>query len=231
MYSIVIPVYKESECLPILLEEIKKTVSFIEYEVIVVDDSEDNETKTSCERFFVDSNWTYIHRQQRKGLASAVIEGFSHALGEWLICMDGDGSHSPEMIKYFSKNIKSDHEIFVGSRYIKEGNFDSKWPAFRHFVSKLSCLLVWPLAKISDPMSGCFAVKKQIITDKSSLLDPLGYKILLEILVKLRVKKVKEIPLDFRLRFKGDSKITLKIMLESLVHLFKLYKFVIFFKR
>ena len=55
----------------------------------------------------------------------------------------------------------------------------------------------------------------------------MGYKILLEILVKFKVNNAREIPLDFRLRFKGNSKITLKIMLESVVHLFKLYKFVI----
>lgn len=231
MYSIVIPVYRESESLPSLLMEIKETVSVEDYEVIVVDDSECDETKKNCQAFFENSNWRYIHRKKRKGLASAVIEGFCQSKGDWLICMDGDGSHSPEMINHFATSVDGNCEVLVGSRYVKGGSLDSNWPALRRFISKLFCLSVWPLTKILDPMSGCFAVKKTLFDDNTSLLDPPGYKILLEILVKFRVREVKEIPLDFRLRFKGFSKITLKIMLESVVHVFKLYKFVVFFKK
>ena len=162
------------------------------------------------------------------GLSSAVIDGFNVAKGDWLICMDGDGSHSPEMIARFS-GIKDDSSsVLVGSRYTKGGSLDSDWARLRQVISKSFCLFVKPLTAVTDPMSGCFAIKKSMFKEKKSLLDPLGYKILLEILVKFKVEDVREIPLDFRLRFKGSSKITLKIMLESVVHLFKLYKFVIF---
>ena len=228
MYSIVIPVYRESESLPLLLKEIIDVVGDQDYEVIVVDDSEDELTKNACTSFFRDSHWTYLHRKKRLGLASAVIDGFNTAKGEWLICMDGDGSHSPEMINRFIVKSSEEFSVLVGSRYTAGGSLDSNWSWLRQLISKLFCLIVYPLTKVSDPMSGCFAVKKSLFDEKSSKLDPLGYKILLEILVKFKIQNPLEIALDFRLRFKGNSKITLKIMLESLAHLFKLYKFVIF---
>ncbi|MCH2206467.1 MAG: glycosyltransferase [Lentisphaerales bacterium] len=227
MFSIIIPVYRESESLPLLLQEIKDVVEAKDYEVIVVDDSEDDITKINSAPFFVNSSWQYLHREKRLGLSSAVIDGFNIAKGDWLICMDGDGSHSPEMINRFAENLNELNSVLVGSRYTEGGSLDSDWAWLRQVISKSFCLFVRPLTAVTDPMSGCFALKKSLFNQKKSLLSPMGYKILLEILVKFKVNNAREIPLDFRLRFKGNSKITLKIMLESVVHLFKLYKFVI----
>ncbi|MCM8531248.1 MAG: glycosyltransferase [Lentisphaeraceae bacterium] len=226
MFSLIIPVYNEAENLPLLLEEICSLELQSLQEIVIVDDSEDELTKNSIKSFLDKISIQYIHRQKRLGLATAVIEGFKSAKGDWLVCMDGDGSHPVSMLSSFEKSIdESPLDVLVGSRYVEGGALASDWPWYRRLVSKLFCLSVKPLTAVSDSMSGCFAVKKDPFLENCSNFTPIGYKILLEILVKIPDVKFKEIPLCFSQRRKGDSKITQKIMLESVSHIYKLYKF------
>jgi dolichol-phosphate mannosyltransferase len=92
-------------------------------------------------------------------------------------------------------------------------------------------LLVWPLTKVSDPMSGCFAVRKSFYHQHKAKFCAVGYKILLEILVKSRCQTTLELPLSFRSRKEGSSKVNIKIMLESIYHICNLYKFGVLSKK
>ncbi|MCM8535679.1 MAG: glycosyltransferase [Lentisphaeraceae bacterium] len=226
MFSLIIPVYNESENLPILVEDICRLGIDSLQEIIIVDDSEDDSTKNSIKPFLDKVSINYIHRRQRLGLATAVIEGFQEAKSDWLICMDGDGSHPVSMLASFEKSMNDAAlDVLVGSRYIAGGALASDWPWYRRLVSKLFCLFVRPLTAVSDSMSGCFAVRKKAFLENAPTFSPIGYKILLELLVKIPEVKFKEVPLCFSQRMKGDSKITQKIMLESICHIYKLYKF------
>ena len=112
----------------------------------------------------------------------------------------------------------------VASRYLENEKIE-KWPLGRKITSRGATLLARPLTNVSDPMSGFFFFKKDVIDGVD--LSPVGYKIMLEILVKGKYNKVREVPFTFRGRYKGESKLDLKEHLNYVEHLLKLYVFAI----
>jgi dolichol-phosphate mannosyltransferase len=115
-------------------------------------------------------------------------------------------------------------DFVMATRYGSAGSIDADWPWLRKLVSRASALAARPLAAVSDPMSGFFAVR-QDTWRRANKLDPIGYKIALELLVKARCRHIKEVPIQFGTRTAGHSKARLGIGLQYLRHLFKLYRF------
>jgi dolichol-phosphate mannosyltransferase len=111
-------------------------------------------------------------------------------------------------------------DVVVGSRHARGGGIEN-WPFTRRFISWSAALMARPLTPCSDPMSGFFAIKPEVI--KGAPLKAKGYKILLEILVKGKYDKVAEVPITFKDREKGESKLGSKVIINYLQHLFKLY--------
>ncbi|MBW2965884.1 glycosyltransferase family 2 protein, partial [Candidatus Woesearchaeota archaeon] len=122
--------------------------------------------------------------------------------------------------RMLNKIEKENADIVIGSRSIKQGKIKN-WPLHRRIISKIATLLAKPLTNVKDPMSGFFFIKKKII--KNVLLKPKGYKILLEILVKGNYNKIAEVPIIFKNRIIGGSKLTIKVYLEYLIQLIELY--------
>ena len=152
-----------------------------------------------------------------------MIDGLKIAKGNIVGVMDADLSHPPSKIPEMIDAVeKQDFDLAIGSRNVKGGGVEV-WPFWRRLMSRFASALAIPLTKVKDPMSGFFFFKKEIIKDVK--LKPLGYKILLEILVKGRQKKIKEIPYMFRNRTFGKSKIGSKVYLDYLRHIFRLYKY------
>ena len=112
------------------------------------------------------------------------------------------------------------NDLVVASRYTKGGGA-VKWILPRKMISVYATLLARPLVKVKDPMAGFFALKKDVI--KNTYLEPLGFKILLEILVKGNYKKYSEVPYIFQKRNAGKSKASIKVYIEYHIHLLKLY--------
>jgi dolichol-phosphate mannosyltransferase len=139
--------------------------------------------------------------------------------------MDADLSHPPSAIPEMVGLLTSKAADFtIGSRYTKGGTIDQSWSFFRRLNSILATLPAFFLTRIKDPMSGFFACRKKELPD-FKLLDPIGYKIGLEILVKGSFNQVKEIPIHFSDRQFGQSKLSLKEQFKYLVHLLRLYQF------
>jgi len=135
--------------------------------------------------------------------------------------MDADFTHPPYLIPKMINKIKKENiNLIIGSRSIKYSKI-KKWPLKRKIISKIAIILAKPITNIKDPMSGFFFMKKEVI--KNVKLKPKGYKILLEILSKGNYNSVSEIPIIFKNRIKGDSKLTLKVYLEYLIQLYNLY--------
>ena len=225
--SVVIPVFNEDESLPFLLSQFKAED---EYEIIIVDDSPDELTINATEPFKENLNLKIIHRGRRLGLSSAVIEGFSSASGDILVCMDGDGSHPVEIIPNLAAALE-ECDMVIASRYIEGGSLDPRWNLMRRIISKTCCLLAAPLIRVKDPMSGYFAVTSGTFTRIKDRLKPVSYKIALEIAVRGRLEKISETPFHFASRFKGSSKVTLKVITGMVFHLLSLYFCKIFGKR
>jgi len=115
-------------------------------------------------------------------------------------------------------------DFVIATRYRGEGQISGDWPIGRKVASKLATLAARPLARVSDPMSGFFALRKKTWR-AASKLDPVGYKIALELIVKCGCRRIEEVPICFAARVAGESKASLKEGLRYGVHLVRLYWF------
>jgi len=223
--SIVVPTYKECENLPELIHRIQKVKEDhnLNLELIIVDDN----SKDGSEEYVQSLGYPWCRifvRRDEKGLSSAVLKGFTEAQGDIFVVMDADLSHPPEKIPELIEQIQVGADMVMGSRYVPGGKTDEEWGLFRWLNSKIATLLARPLTSVKDPMSGFFALPRRIY-EKSAPLNPTGYKIALELLVKCPIEKVVEIPIYFSQRAKGKSKLSIKEQFRYLVHLRRLYFF------
>jgi len=222
--TIIIPTYNEKENLPILVNaifEVFKQAS-LKGEIVIVDDNSPDGTGEIADKLSLQNNMIkVIHRNGKFGLSTAVIEGFKHAEGSIIGVMDADLSHPPHVIpELVIPILKGESELVIASRYLgKEGI--EKWSFIRKITSLGATMLARPLTKVSDPMSGFFFFRKDIIDGID--LSPLGYKIMLEIIVKARYNTIKEVAFTFRERYKGKSKLGWKEYLNYVRHLLRLY--------
>jgi dolichol-phosphate mannosyltransferase len=150
------------------------------------------------------------------------MEGFRLAQGEVCVVMDADLSHPVEKIPDMVQPIlEGKCDATVGSRYVQGGGARN-WPLLRRVVSKGAGILAKGVTTLSDPTSGFMAVRKSILNGVA--LDPLGWKIVLETVVKTRAT-VLDIPIVFADREAGESKLGLRAQVDYVKHLGRLYAF------
>lgn len=228
-FTLVIPTYNEAANIEILCGLLVEVLSRnnIDFEVIVVDDNSPDQTWKIVKRIAEkDKRISLIRRVHNRGLATAVIAGWKNAQGDILGVMDGDLQQPPEAIPSLLNKLNEDAQvdIVIASRNI-EGAMDLRRSTWKRLVSWLGILMstfFFPkiLVQVSDPMSGFFILRKEVIKNKD--LTPWGYKILLEILTKGSYKKVVEVPYVFVERKKGGSKAGIRQYLISFFYLLKL---------
>jgi len=230
--SIIIPTYNESEnIIQVLKSIVEHLPEDIATEAIVVDDNSPDGTGKIVDDYINDEQnkigWSVdiIHRKTKSGLSSAILDGIERSSGETIVVMDSDFSHPPKIIPRLIEEIKiSKYDIVIASRYT-EGGEVSGWSTKRKLISKGAT----GIAKVglgvneSDPMSGFFAFNRNIL--EGIKFDALGYKVLLEILVKAKDAKVKEIPYTFTNRTLGSSKLDSSTMLDFVKSVWKLYRY------
>lgn len=208
--SLVIPTYNERENIKRLLAKLTEEFqeNEINGEIIVVDDNSPDGTGKILDSLKKKYNIKIIHRKGKLGLSSAVLDGWKISTGQILGVMDADLSHPPEKIKEMYELLKKGKADFViGSRYIKGGKIEG-WNIHRKILSKGATLLAKVFTNVNDPMSGFFMIKKECIENKK--LNPKGFKILLELIIKADYKKIREIPITFVNRKEGKSKAEIK---------------------
>ena len=222
--SVILPTFNERDNIEIIIPLIATTFEKenLEYEIIVVDDNSPDQTADTARKLSSRYPVTVIVREHERGLASAALSGFSRATGNILVVMDSDLSHPveklPEMIKPILENRC---EITVGSRHIPGGGCTS-WPLVRQIVSRAAGSLAFGLTRLTDPTSGFMAINRSVLQDLE--LSPVGWKIVLEIVTRSNARVI-EVPIIFRDRVHGESKLTPLVQLQYLIHLFKLYDF------
>ena len=225
--SLIIPALNEAENLPLLVPRIDQALTGRSYEIFIVDDNSHDNTRQVCGELSRKYPLTLIVRERpTNGLSGAVLEGISRATGDIFVVMDADLQHPPEKLPELIAPIERDEADFVlGSRYTPGGSTEETWSLFRRINSWGATALARPFAgRTTDPMSGFFALKRQAYT-AATRLTPLGYKIGLELMCKTRVQRVKEIPIHFAARQRGQSKLTLKQQFKYLEHLSRLYDY------
>ena len=230
--SIIIPTYNESQNILNVLKSIGDIIpKNIFTEAIVVDDNSPDGTGKIVEDYLKNvkkiAGYTIdiIHRTTKNGLSSAILSGIQRATGDTIVVMDSDLSHPPQIIpKMIDALKKYQCDMVVASRYITGGQING-WNKKRKLLSKVATMIAKKGlgVKTNDPMSGFFAFKKGIL--KGLNFDAIGFKILLEILVKKRELSVKEIPYTFQNRTFGSSKLDFSIILNYFKSVWKLYRY------
>ncbi|AEM37881.1 glycosyl transferase family 2 [Pyrolobus fumarii 1A] len=230
----VIPTYNERENIPVLLERLEAALRSLEgcYEAIIIDDdSPDGTWKLAQELASARYPWLRVVRRiGERGLGSAIVRGLREARGKYVVVIDADLQHPPELIpKLLETALKEDADVVIASRYVRGGGVEG-WSWLRRLVSlgagMIARLLLPEVRKVRDPMSGFWLVRKSLVEGVS--LEPRSWKILLEILVKAKPGRVVEVPYVFHERLHGKSKLKPRHMLEYLLHLLHLSEYRVF---
>ncbi|BAU65094.1 dolichyl-phosphate-mannose synthase [Stanieria sp. NIES-3757] len=227
-FSLIIPTYNEGENIQEIVKILSQLLDSIipgEYELIVVDDnSPDSTWKLAQELTTQYPQLRVMRREHEKGLSTAVIRGWQVARGKVLGVIDADLQHPPEILLQLWQEMVKGADLAVASRHV-EGGGVSEWSIVRRFLSRgaqMLGLIILPevIGRLSDPMSGYFMVRRDAIVGKP--LSPVGYKILIEVTGRGKIRWIGEVGYVFRERQAGASKVTWKQYIEYIQHLLRL---------
>ncbi|MDP8297933.1 MAG: polyprenol monophosphomannose synthase [Candidatus Orphnella occulta] len=224
--SIVIPTYKEADNIEYLIKGIDHAMQNLnyEYEVVLVDDNSKDGIEDLVPILSKEYPVRIKIRKAKRDLSASVLEGFNISMGDILVVMDADLSHPPDKLQELIAPIAENRcDVSIGSRFIKGADIVG-FGFFRRMNAAVSRVLARPFTNVSDPMSGFFAFRRGIIADYG-ILNPIGFKIALEILVKSGAEKIAEIPIRFAKRYAGRGKLSMREQFKYLWHLFRLFLF------
>lgn len=223
--SIVIPTFREAANIPVLLRRLDQalTGSLRSCQVILVDDDSGDGIAEVVEREKSELEIILlVRRGVPRDLSHAVVDGLARCRGEHVVVMDADLSHPPGTIAAMIAVLDNgEAEFVIGSRFVPGGGAPHfTWQ--RRLNAWVSRLLARPLVDIRDPMAGFFAFPRRLLRPEIRLA-PIGFKIGLELLVKLRPAVVREIPIQFQERLHGVTKLSLTERIKYLIHLKRLF--------
>ncbi len=210
--SVILPTYNEAENIDEAVARVESSLALVPgcaAEIIVVDDgSPDGTAARATEASRRYGNVRVVEREQRNGLASAIVRGMTASRGELLAVLDADLQHPPESLPALvGRIVASAADIVVMSRYAASG-CTSDWSPGRRLASRVATLfahLLLPATRsVSDPVSGYFIVRRQAL--EGMRFRPKGFKILPEILARGRTLRTEELAYTFAPRARGKSK-------------------------
>ena len=216
--TVVVPTRHERDTVPVLLERLVPALAGLRAEILFVDDSDDD-TPAVVERAGARAQVPVhlLHRRPGErvgGLGGAVLAGIRAARGEWVLVMDADLQHPPESAAALARAaMRQDVDVVIGTRYAGAGTTGGLDGAGRSFASSLATRLskaLFPvrLATVTDPMSGLFVVRRSAVD--LDRMQPMGFKVLLELLVRHPAARAAEVAYEFAPRAAGRSKATVR---------------------
>ncbi len=218
--SVIVPTYNEAQNVRNLTDQINSALNGIDYEIIFVDDSSDNTPEVIKSVMSENPNVRMKHRTGETGLATAVLEGFKMAEGDYIAVMDADLQHPPQILRSMYDCLETEIDFCIPIIFIPGGS-DCVLVPYRKLVSLVARyigkILLPSLRKISDYTSGLFMFRREVI--KNADLKPIGWKILIEVLAMGTYSTVAEIPYRFQARPAGESKLTTKVTMQYLIQL------------
>ena len=218
--SVVIPTRNEVGNIELLLKKLGTALAGIEWEAIFVDDSSTDGTPELVTRIAqTDRRVRLIRRIGRRGLSSAVVEGALASTTPIIAVIDADLQHDERILPDLYRAITEDeNELAIGTRYAGDGSM-GEWAEDRQKISRFATALASPIMKtrLSDPMSGFFAMRREVLLEAAPKLSSVGYKILLDLVASYpRPLKAAEIGYTFGTRQHGESKLDEMVALEYL---------------
>ena len=224
-FSIVVPTYNEADGIERLIVGLDGVfrANNLDGEIIIVDDNSPDGTGDIVDRLSQTYPVRCLHRPRKMGLSSGVIDGWKFARPDSVAlgAMDGDFSHDINILPKMVEALESGgYGLAIGSRYVPGGGIEN-WPMRRKITSLVAIFLAKPLTRVKDITSGYLLVKRSAIEGVD--LDPIGFKIGLEVIAKANYGNVIEVPFVFTDRVAGESKLNQKEILNYLKQLGKIY--------
>ena len=228
--TIVLPTYNEAENLPKLVSALLSLP--LDLNILVVDDHSPDGTGKIADGLAIQhpGRVVVLNRTGKLGLRSAYIEGFQKAFdlgAEAVVQMDADFSHDPNVLPEMARRLAS-CDIVIGSRYVKGGSLDERWPTWRKALSAFGnfyarTILTSPL---HDMTTGFRMWRREAL--QSMPLDRIrssGYIFLVEMAYVAYIMgfKITEVPIHFADRRWGKSKMSLKIQLEAAMRIWDVW--------
>ena len=216
--TIVIPTLNECGNVEVLLERLGLTLAGIVWEAIFVDDGSTDGTPELITRIAqADRRVRLIRRIGRRGLSSAVVEGALASTAPVIAVIDADLQHDERILPDLFRGISDDgYELAIGTRYAANGS-TGDWDEGRRKISRFATRLAAPIMKtpLTDPMSGFFVIRRDILLEAAPHLSSVGYKILLDLVASHpRHLSVAEVGYEFGVRNSGASKLDQMVALE-----------------
>ena len=216
--ALAIPTLREAENIGGALDHVRSVLDplGISYEILVVDDDSRDGTEEIVSAIAIrDSRIRLLVRHGERGLSGAILYGWQNTQASILGVMDADLQHPPELLPALISSIKAGHDLVIGSRYVAGGGVGD-WNPIRKLLSAAAVWVTWPIQRsglfAKDPMSGFFLVRRECV--EKVPFQRTGFKLLLEILVRGRIRSVDEIPLAFGQRYRGASKASFKVAID-----------------
>jgi len=219
---IIVPTYNERENVPVLIPELLRVVP--DSDVLVIDDNSPDSTADYAEELFAgEPRFAVLRRNGPRGLGRSYADGYRYALDHGytrLVQMDADFSHDPDSIPMLIESSLS-HDVVIGSRYC-EGGMVCNWPLRRRFLSRFANRYVSMITGMNlfDATSGfrCYRRKALESLMRNSIRSE-GYSFLVETAYKADADRLSivEVPIKFVDRRQGKSKISRKVIFESII--------------
>ncbi|HEY6256731.1 MAG TPA: glycosyltransferase family 2 protein [Xanthobacteraceae bacterium] len=218
--TIVVPTFNERENIPRLVDTLQAALPGVAWELIFVDDNSPDGTSEIAKRIAAaDSRIRCMRRVGRRGLAGACLEGILASQAQYVAVMDGDLQHDETLLLPMLQQLRRDTaNLVIATRYA-DGASAAALSSQRAFGSRLATRLAHHLLKLdlSDPMSGFFMLRRELVEKIAPRLSTQGFKILLDIAVTAGdALRITELPYTFRQRLYGESKLDAGVMLEYL---------------
>ncbi|HEU0044102.1 glycosyltransferase family 2 protein [Sphingomonas sp.] len=223
--AVVVPTFNERANVAELVRRLETALGPQGWEVILVDDdSPDGTADAARELARADARVRVIHRIGRRGLSSACVEGMCATAAPVVAVIDGDLQHDETLLPAMLERLQGDPtlDVVIGSRFV-DGGGTGDWDNDRVAKSALATRLSRRVLKadLSDPMSGFFAIRTEIVRRLAPDLSAIGFKILLDLMTTSpRPLKFAELPYTFRVRTAGESKLDHVVALEYLIALY-----------
>ena len=235
---VIIPTFNEKENITITIDKI--SILKTKFDIIVVDDNSPDKTGEIVKKIIESKKYNFniylLERSNKKGLGSAYIEGFNYAISKkysYIFQLDADGSHNPKDLEILQNQIsKNKIDVVIGSRYIK-GITVVNWPIERVLLSYFANRYVNLVTriKVKDTTGGfngysLFALKS--ILKYNIMFEGYAFQIQLKFIATKLNFIIKEIPIIFKDRIRGKSKMSFSIFGEAIFGIIKMKIFSFF---
>jgi dolichol-phosphate mannosyltransferase len=215
---IVVPTYNECENVPMLVDRVRNVLNDVSWEIIIVDDdSADGTADVARSIGAADARVRCLRRVGRRGLSGACVEGMLASQARFAAVMDADLQHDEWLLVPMLNKLRGgEADIVIGSRYADGGGADG-FSSRRKWMSGLGTRIANTVIgrKLSDPLSGFFMLRRDVVERSARKLSTQGFKILLDIVTTAgKSLRLAELPYKFAPRYRGASKLDPRTALD-----------------